>query len=101
MNLHQLSSEAKAGHVEELNLIAIEGGDFVLEARVKGKAHPLSDARGERLKVHSVVDAQRLLNGLPAVPLHLVHWSVQDEMCGMESTGEEDLKVPMPRRSAW
>jgi len=101
MNLHQLNNEAKAGHVDELNLIAIEGGDFVLQARVKGKAHPLSDAHGTPLKVHSVVDAQRLLNGLPAVPLHLVHWSVQDEMCGMQGTAEEDLKVPMPRRSAW
>lgn len=101
MNLHQLNSEARAGHVDELNLIAIEGGDFVLEARVKGKAHPLSDAQGARIKVHSVVDAQRLLNGLPAVPLHLVHWSVQDEMCGMSGAPEEDLKVPMPRRTAW
>mgnify|MGYP006168217281 CR=1 FL=1 len=55
MNLHQLNTEARVGHVDELNLIAIEGGDFVLEARVKGKAHPLSDARGKRLKVHSVV----------------------------------------------
>ena len=101
MNLHQLNSEARAGHVDELNLIAIEGGDFVLEARVKGKAHPLSDAQGARIKVHSVVDAQRLLNGLPAVPLHLVHWSVQDEMCGMGTHPEEDLKVPISQRSAW
>ncbi|MEZ0195905.1 DUF6482 family protein [Pseudomonas qingdaonensis] len=101
MNLHELNSEARAGRVDELNLIAIEGGDFVLEARVKGKAHPLLDAKGVRLKGHSVVDGQRLLNGLPAVPLHLVHWSVQDEMCGLHGTPEEDLKVPMPRRTAW
>lgn len=26
MNLHDLNTEARAGHVEELNLIAIEGG---------------------------------------------------------------------------
>ncbi|PRA67977.1 cation transporter [Pseudomonas sp. MYb187] len=101
MNLLQLNTEARAGHVEELNLIAIEGGDYILEARVKGHAHPLSDTRGERLKVHSVVDAQRLLNGLPAVPLHLVHWSMDDEMCGGDVTGDGDLKIPMPRRSAW
>lgn len=40
MNLHQLNTEARAGHVDELNLIAIEGGDYLLEARVKGHPHP-------------------------------------------------------------
>ncbi|MFJ1338541.1 DUF6482 family protein [Pseudomonas caricapapayae] len=101
MNLQQLNTEAKAGHVEELNLIAIEGGDFIIEARVKGHAHPLADKHGQRVKVHSVVDAQRLLGGLPAVPVHMVHWSMDDEMCGGGSAGDGDMKIPMPRRSAW
>ena len=99
MNLHELNDKARAGQVDELNLIAIEGGDYLLEARCKGKAHALTDARGTRLQVHSVVDAQRLLVGLPALPTHLVHWSVQDEMCGMASVAEEDLKLPLSRGS--
>lgn len=101
MNLQQLSSEARAGHVEELNLIALEGGDFIIEARVNGHAHPLADKHGQRVKVHSVVDAQRLLDGLPTVPMHMVHWSMDDEMVGGSNTGDGDLKIPMPRRSAW
>ncbi|MBF8731795.1 MULTISPECIES: DUF6482 family protein [Pseudomonas] len=101
MNLHQLNVEARAGHVEELNLIAIEGGDYLLEARVQGHAHPLADGRGERLRVHSVEDARQLLNALPMLSMNLVHWSVQDEMCGMGSHPEEDLKVPISQRSAW
>ncbi len=99
MNLHELNAQARSGHVQELNLIAIEGGDFLLEARCHGKAHALTDARGARLKVHSVVDAQRLLVGLPALPTHLVHWSVQDEMCGMADVAEEDLRLPLSRGS--
>jgi hypothetical protein len=41
MNLHQLNAEARAGHVDELNLIAIEGGDYLLEARVKAILTPV------------------------------------------------------------
>ena len=100
MNLHELNDKARAGRVDELNLIAIEGGDYLLEARCHGKAHALTDIHGTRLKFHSVVDAQRLLVGLPALPRHLVHWSVQDEMCGMADVAEEDLKLPLSRRSA-
>ena len=100
MNLHQLNLEARAGHVDEVNLIAIEGGDYLIEARLKGRAHPLSDTRGERLRVHSVEDARKLLQTIPMVSMNLVHWSVQDEMCGMTSVAEEDLKLPMPPRTA-
>ncbi|CAI3793923.1 hypothetical protein GLGCALEP_00896 [Pseudomonas sp. MM221] len=101
MNLHQLNLEARAGHVDEVNLIAIEGGDYLIEARLKGRAHPLSDTRGERLRVHSVEDARKLLQTIPMVSMNLVHWSVQDEMCGMGAHPEEDLKVPISQRSAW
>ena len=101
MNLHQLNTEARVGHVDELNLIAIEGGDYLLEARVKGRAHPLSDSHGQRLRVHSVEEARDLLKALPLLSLNLLHWSVQDEMCGMGTHPEEDLKLPISQRSAW
>jgi len=101
MNLHQLNTEARAGHVDEVNLIAIEGGDYLLEARVKGHAHPLAEDSGKRLRVRSVEDARNVLKTIPMVSMNLVHWSVQDEMCGMGSHPEEDLKVPISPRSAW
>lgn len=101
MNLHELNGEARAGRVEELNLIAIEGGDYLLEARIHGRPHPLADSRGQRLRVHSVEDARLLLQDVPLVSMNLVHWSVQDEMCGMGTHPEEDLRVPISRRSAW
>ncbi|MDD0975090.1 DUF6482 family protein [Pseudomonas fontis] len=101
MNLHDLNTQARAGHVQELNLIAIEGGDYLLEARVHGRPHPLADVRGRRLRAHSLDEARGWLQRLPDMPLNLVHWSVQDEMCGMSGTPEEDLKMPISRRSAW
>lgn len=101
MNLHQLTAEAKAGHVDELNVIGIEGGDYLLEARINGRAHPLADNRGERLRVRSVEAARALLEAVPTVPMNLLHGSVQDEMCGMGIHPEEDIKVPISQRSAW
>ncbi|HEK1011339.1 TPA: cation transporter [Pseudomonas putida] len=101
MNLHQLNTEARAGHVNELNLIAIEGGDYLLEARVNGRAQPLADSQGKRLRVRSVEEARELLKPLPMMSMNLLHWSVQDEMCGMGQHPEEDLKVPISPRSAW
>lgn len=101
MNLHQLNTEARAGHVNELNLIAIEGGDYLLEARVDGRAQPLADNHGKRLRVRSVEEARELLKAVPMVSMNLLHWSVQDEMYGMGQHPEEDLKVPISPRSAW
>ncbi|MNR50929.1 hypothetical protein D3C85_1705200 [compost metagenome] len=53
------------------------------------------------MRVHSVEDARKLLQTIPMVSMNLVHWSVQDEMCGMGTHPEEDLKVPISQRSAW
>ena len=76
----------------------------VAGARCRGgacRAHPLADNRGKRLRVHSVEDARLLLQAIPLMSMNLVHWSVQDEMCGMCTHPEEDLKVPISQRSAW
>lgn len=101
MELHELNSEARERRVDEVNLIAIEGGDYLLEALIRGRSHPLSDKHGKRLKVRSVEDARQLLQAIPLLSMNLVHWSVQDEMCGMGNHPEEDLKVPISPRSAW
>lgn len=100
MNLRELNTQALAGHADALNVIGLEGGDYVLEARCQGRAHPLTDSQGERLKVHSLTEARELLSGLPEMPAHVVHWSVQDEMCGMADVAAEDLKVPVSHRQA-
>lgn len=101
MNLNQLHIEVIADRVDELNLIGIEGGDYLLEARLDGKAHPLVDSQGERLRVRSVTEARELLQSLPIESMNLVHWSVQDEMCGMGVHPEEDIKVAISPRSSW
>ena len=100
MNLQELNAFAIAKKVDELNLISMEGGIYLLEARMHGAAYPLSDLKGKMLTLRSVEHARDLLHDLPVLPFNLVHTSVHDEMCGLGASGEESLKVPLALRSA-
>jgi hypothetical protein len=59
MNLQELNAYAVAGKVDELNLISMEGGIYLLEARMHGAAYPLSDARGQMFHLRSVEHARK------------------------------------------
>jgi len=100
MNLHDLSTHAQAGRIDELNLISLEGGIYVLEARMDGRAHPVVNTQGGTLNLRSVEHARDLLQEMPTLPLYLVHSSVHDEMCGMPSA-DNSLRVPIAFRSGW
>ena len=100
MNLQELNEFAVARKVDELNLISMEGGIYLLEARMHGAAYPLSDSQGKMLTLRSVEHARDVLHNFPMLPFNLVHTSVHDEMCGLGASGEESLKVPLAWRSA-
>ena len=95
MNLQELNAYAIAGKIDELNLISMEGGIYLLEARMHGAAYPLSDSRGDAFHVRSVEHAREVLSAFPRLPFNLVHTSVHDEMCGLSASAEECLKVPI------
>lgn len=101
MNLQELTAHASAGRIDELNLISIEGGIYLLEARMHGAAHPLNDAHGKTLHLRSVEHARDLLHGVSVTPFNLVHAVVHDEMCGIRDNEEQTVHVPMSIRSAW
>lgn len=100
MNLQELNAFAIAGKVDELNLISMEGGIYLLEARMRGAAHPLHDPLGKTLTLRSVEHARDMLHAFPVLPFNLVHTSVHDEMCGLGGGINESLKVPLAWRSA-
>ncbi|HWH87886.1 MAG TPA: DUF6482 family protein [Pseudomonas sp.] len=100
MNLQELNAFAIAKKVDELNLISMEGGIYLLEARMHGAAYPLSDLKGKMLTVRSVEHARDLLHNFPVLPFNLVHTSVHDEMCGLGSSAGDSLKVQLAWRSA-
>jgi len=101
MNLQELNAYAIAGKVDELNLISLEGGIYLLEARMHGAAYPLSDIHGGMFRLRSVDHARDVLQACPELPFNLVHTSVHDEMCGLGPSAEESLKVPIHLRSVW
>lgn len=83
MNLQELNAYAIAGKVDELNLISLEGGIYLIEARIHGAAHPLSDAHGQMMHVRSVEHAREVLHAFAKLPINLIQNPVDDEMCGM------------------
>ncbi|MBC2692163.1 MULTISPECIES: DUF6482 family protein [Pseudomonas] len=99
MNLQELNAYAVAGKVDELNLISMEGGIYLLEARMHGAAYPLSDTQGRMMHLRSVEHAREMLHAFPKLPFNLVHTSVHDEMCGLGASSEDSLKVPIAFRS--
>ncbi|AXK53915.1 MULTISPECIES: DUF6482 family protein [Pseudomonas] len=99
MNLQEMNAYAIAGKVDELNLISLEGGIYLLEARMHGAAYPLSDAQGQMFHLRSVEHAREVLQSFPKLPFNLIHTSVHDEMCGLSVGVEESLKVPITLHS--
>ena len=97
MNLQELTNRSLAGDIDELNLVSLEGGIYVLEARVGQRFFPIQDAKGHVLGVRSLEHARQLLTALPPITFQLVHAAVQDEMCGSQSgSAQNDEGVPMP-----
>ncbi|POA19017.1 hypothetical protein C1886_14450 [Pseudomonas sp. FW300-N1A1] len=95
MNLQELNAYAIARKVDELNLISMEGGIYVLEARMHGAAYVVEDRHGQVMHLRSVEHAREVLHAFPDLPFNLVHTSVHDEMCGLGASGEDSLKVPL------
>lgn len=95
MNLQEMNAYAIAGKLDELNLISLEGGIYLLEARMRGTAYPLSDAHGQTFHLRSVEHAREVLQAFPDLSFNLIHTSVHDEMCGLSGTVEDNLKVPI------
>lgn len=94
MNLQQLTELAQAGQIDELRLISLEGGIYVLQARLGANVHGVVDALGASVRVRSTSHARQLLHDLPVVPCVLVQHVVHDEMCGLAPAAQEPLKIP-------
>ncbi len=101
MKLVELRELALNSEIAELALISLEGGTYVLEAKVGGRQLPVKDDQGRVLHLRSVEHARDLLKEMPTVPFYLVHAEVHDQMCGMPPAASEPLRVAISLNSAW
>ena len=101
MNLPQLLQHAHSGQVDELNLISIEGGIYLLEIRHNDQPQLLRDEQGKTLRLRSVEHARDLLKELPALPFYLIHAVVHEEMCGLPAGPQQRLRVPISMVCQW
>ena len=81
MNYQEFIDHAQAGRVDELNLISIEGGIYLLDVRMNGTSVMLKD--------------------IPVVPFYLVHCVVHDELCGMPVNDRSEMRLPISFHSSW
>ncbi|MGN8250500.1 DUF6482 family protein [Pseudomonas sp. Marseille-Q3773] len=101
MNLHRLTELAAAGAVNELELLSLEGGFYVLRALTGAGPVTLSDEHGQATRLRSTTEVRQLLAGWPAVPCMLVQQVVHDEMCGQRDGPIAPLRVPVSLGTQW
>ncbi|TWI57392.1 hypothetical protein IQ22_00608 [Pseudomonas duriflava] len=100
MNVHQLTQHVKNGDVQEINLVSMEGGSYVLHALKDNASCPIVDAKGDTLHIASVEEARKFLSDVPDVQLYLVQPAVYEEMVGQPSA-PLDSREPLPLRSSF
>lgn len=100
MKLDELSQQAKAHHISELQLISVEGGSYVLHALIDGQAQPVLDANDQTLHVASVDEARKCLADVPELPFFLIQPAVYDEMVGHAPGEASASREPLKFRSS-
>lgn len=99
MNLHQLTAHAQAGRIEQIELIAIEGGVYLLKAQMHGTQQLLLDDHAAPLRLASIDKAREALAPAlaeaPELPFFLVQASAYDEMCGLPGGQREPLRIAL------
>lgn len=102
LDLAALTEQARAGTLHELELLSLEGGVYLLRARLSEGWQLLRDARGESLRLRSTTHLRELLRELPAPPpCVLLQQVVHDEMCGVRSGPIAPLRIPLNLAQPW
>jgi hypothetical protein len=100
LNIDTLTRHVKAGEINEINLMSMEGGSYVLHALMDQRSVPIEDEHGKTLHVASVEEARKVLSGVPDARLFLVQSVAYDEMVGQDNVAAEASRHEVPLRSS-
>ncbi|MFF7709165.1 DUF6482 family protein [Pseudomonas sp. NPDC007930] len=100
MTLEQLAQKVASGQVQALDLVSVEGGSYVLHARLGERNERVLNAHGETLHVASVEEARKVLASVPQVPFFLVQPAVHEEMVGLDAAPSGPAREPIKLRSS-
>lgn len=95
---HSLRSIQKNG-ADELSIHSFESGIYLVEANVNDDCGYVTDARGDNLKFHSVIEATETFESAPVSSIWLVEETAYDEMCGSFESHNAPMKVPLKRKT--
>lgn len=95
MKLPELTELAIAGRIQRLEVVSLEGGFYIVQARLEDGFRVLHDERGEILCLRSLIHVREVLAELAPLPCELVQHSTHDEMCGSRCGVIEPLRVPL------
>lgn len=101
MNLQALGEALSAGRIEGLEVVSLEGGFYILQARLASGLEPVRDEHDKVLHLRSVTELRELLRDLPRVPCELVQHCAHDEMCGVRDGKIEPLRLALSLDQSW
>ncbi|SEP97005.1 MULTISPECIES: DUF6482 family protein [Pseudomonas] len=93
MRLEELKALAQAGRIQELNLLSLEGGFYILDILGVETRSCLQENDGKTMHLRSPGHAQHVLREIPELPFYLVQYSPYDEMVGAAPRSEAPLKT--------
>lgn len=101
MNIQQLNEMAATGRINELEVLSLEGGFYVLRAFTGDGPLSLHDEHGEVMRLRSTTEVRQVLADTPTLPCWLVQHVVHDEMCGLRDGPLAPLRVPLSMDRPW
>ena len=101
MTLQDLLEAAAAGQVEGIEVVSLEGGFYVVQARLASGLRPLRDPLGQVLHLRSTTQVRAMLAELAPIPCELVQHCAHDEMCASRESSVQPLRVSLCLEQRW
>lgn len=101
MTLQELLAASSAGLIEGIDVVSLEGGFYIVQARQANGTKLLCDERGEVLHLRSTTQVRTLLVELGSLPCELIQHCVHDEMCAPRDTSVQPLRIALSLEPPW